>query len=162
MNKEAESFMKKEFKSKAMVIDPKTVKVIAPDGEEFQVLCQIGRYISEETRKYELHLIEAIFDKNYSADKEEMINNIWKDAVLNSISFMGMSSGNRQSERIRIGNRIRETREERCIEARDLAKLAGIDAANLSRIENGKYCVGLDILSKIAACLGKKIDLVNM
>lgn len=162
MKKETESFMKKEFKTKAMVIDTKTVKVIAPDGEEFQVLCQIGRYISVETRKYELHLIEAIFDKNYSADKEEMINNIWKDAVLNHISFMGMSSGNRQSERIRIGNRIREIREERCIEARDLAKLAGIDAANLSRIENGKYSVGLDILSKIATCLGKKIDLVNI
>lgn len=46
--------------------------------------------------------------------------------------------------------------------ARELAKLAGIDAANLSRIEKGKYSVGIDILSKIAAALGKKIDFVDL
>ena len=38
--------------------------------------------------------------------------------------------------------------------------LAGIDAANLSRIEQGKYSVGLDILSRIAFVLGAHIDLV--
>ena len=91
-----------------------------------------------------------------------MINNIWRDAILSGISFMGISSGDRQCERTRIGSRIRQIREERGIEARDLAKLAGVDAANLSRIENGKYSVGIDILSKIAASLGKKIDLVDL
>ncbi|MBD5356854.1 MAG: helix-turn-helix transcriptional regulator [Bacteroides sp.] len=154
--------MSMEFKTQAEVLDSKIVKVTAPDGEVFQVLCQIGKYISEETRKYELHLVEAIFDKNYSPDKELMINNIWRDAMLNGISFLGISSGDRQGERTRIGNRIRQIREERGIEARDLAKLAGIDAANLSRIENGKYSVGIDILSKIATSLGKKLDLVDI
>ena len=91
-----------------------------------------------------------------------MVNNIWRDAKLNAVSFRGISSGDRQNERTRIGNRIRQIREERCIEARDLAKLAGIDAANLSRIENGKYSVGIDILSKIVASLGKKIDFVDL
>lgn len=162
MNKELKKFMSLEFKTQAEVLDSKVVKVTAPDGEVFQVLCQIGKYISEETRNYELHLVEAIFDKNYSPDKELMINNIWRDAMLNGISFLGISSGDRQGERTRIGNRIRQIREERGIEARDLAKLAGIDAANLSRIENGKYSVGIDILSKIAASLGKKLDLVDI
>ncbi len=162
MNKELKKFMSMEFKTQAEVLDSKVVKVTAPDGEVFQVLCQIGNYISEETLKYELHLVEAIFDKNYSPDKELMINNIWRDAMLNGISFLGISSGDRQGERTRIGNRIRQIREERGIEARDLAKLAGIDAANLSRIENGKYSVGIDILSKIAASLGKKLDLVDI
>lgn len=162
MNKELKKFMSMEFKTQAEVLDSKVVKVTAPDDEVFQVLCQIGKYISEETRKYELHLVEAIFDKNYSPDKELMINNIWRDAMLNGISFLGISSGDRQGERTRIGNRIRQIREERGIEARDLAKLAGIDAANLSRIENGKYSVGIDILSKIAASLGKKLDLVDI
>lgn len=162
MNKELKKFMSLEFKTQAEVLDSKVVKVTAPDGEVFQVLCQIGKYISEETRNYELHLVEAIFDKNYSPDKELMINNIWRDSILNGISFLGISSGDRQGERTRIGNRIRQIREERGIEARDLAKLAGIDAANLSRIENGKYSVGIDILSKIAASLGKKLDLVDI
>lgn len=162
MNKEQEKFLSMEFKSKARVIDSKIVEVTVQDGEVFQVLCQIGLYISEETRKYELHLIEAIFDKNYSADKEMMVSNIWRDALASGISFMGMNSGDRQSERARIGSRIRQIREEKGVEARDLAKLAGIDAANLSRIENGKYSVGIDILSKIAASLGKKIDIVDI
>lgn len=65
------------------------------------------------------------------------------------------------NERIRIGARIRELRKEKNIEAKTLAKIANIDAANLSRIEQGLYSVGLDILSKIALALGAKIELVD-
>ena len=162
MNKEVEKFFKTEFKSKAKIIDSRTVEVTALDGEVFLILSPIGRYISQETRNCQLHLIESIFDKNYSDDKELMFHGIWGDAIINGISLLGMSSGNRQCERTRIGDRIRQIRAERGIEARDLAKLADIDAANLSRIENGKYSVGIDILSKIAASLGKKIDLVDI
>ena len=162
MNKELKRFMNAELKSKARIVDSKMVEVTAPDGEVFQVLCQVGAYLSEETRKFELHLIEAIFDKNFSEDKEQMTNNIWRESFARGVAFLGISSGDRQGERVRIGGRIRQIREERNMEARDLAKLAGIDAANLSRIENGKYSVGIDILSKIAAVLGKKIDLVDL
>ena len=162
MNKELKRFMNMEFKSKARIVDSKMVEVTAPDGEVFQVLCQVGAYLSEETRKYELHLIEAIFDKNFSEDKELMTNNIWRESFARGVAFLGISSGDRQRERIRIGGRIRQIREERNVEARELAKLAGIDAANLSRIEKGKYSVGIDILSKIAAALGKKIDFVDL
>ncbi len=91
-----------------------------------------------------------------------MVNDIWRDAFANGLSFLGIGAGDRQSERTRIGNRIRQIREERGIEARDLAQLANIDAANLSRIENGKYSVGIDVLSRIATSLGKKIDLVDI
>lgn len=162
MNKELKRFMDTESQSKARIVDSKMVEVTAPDGEVFQVLCQVGAYLSEETRKYELHLIEAIFDKNFSEDKELMTNNIWRESFARGVAFLGISSGDRQGERVRIGGRIRQIREERKMEARDLAKLAGIDAANLSRIENGKYSVGIDILSKIAAVLGKKIDFVDL
>ncbi len=162
MNKNLKKFLATDFKTKAKIIDPKRVEVTAPDGEVFQVLSQVGRYVSEETRQYELRLIEAIFDKNYSDDKELMVANIWRDSFTHGIPFLGMESGDRQQERTRVGTRIRQIREERGIEARDLAKLAGIDAANLSRIENGKCSVGIDILSKIAASLGKKIDLVEI
>ena len=64
-------------------------------------------------------------------------------------------------ERVRIGTRIRELRKEKNIEAKMLAQIANIDAANLSRIEQGRYSVGLDILSKIAHALGAKIELVD-
>ena len=167
MNKESKKFFESEeeflafdFKSKATIIDDKMVEVIAPDGEIFSVLAQIGIYTSEETRHYQLHLVEYVFDKNFSDDKETMTDNIWRDLLLNGVSFMGMSSGDRQGERTRIGKKIRQIREEKKIEAKDLAKLANIDAANLSRIEQGKYSVGLDILSRIAFVLGCQIDIV--
>lgn len=151
-----------ECKSKARIVDSKIVEVTAPDGESFQIICSIGKYLDEDHQKYELHLIEWIFDKSFSEDKEHMTNSIWREATLNGISFLGISSGTRHGERTRIGRRIRQIREERGIEARDLAKLAGIDAANLSRIENGKYSVGLDILSKVAAAFGKKLDFIDL
>ena len=96
MNKELKRFMNAEFKSKARIVDSKMVEVTAPDGEVFQVLCQVGAYLSEETRKYELHLIEAIFDKNFSEDKEQMTNNIWRESFARGVAFLGISSGDRQ------------------------------------------------------------------
>ena len=65
-------------------------------------------------------------------------------------------------DRFRIGNRIKEIRVDRGIDARDLSRFVGIDASNLSRIENGRYSVGLDILAKIATALGKKVDFVDI
>ena len=153
-------FLDFQFKSKATIIDDKMVEVVAPDGEVFSVLAQIGIYTSEETRHYQLHVVEYVFDKNFSDDKEIMTDNIWRDLLLNGVTFMGMSSGDRQGERTRIGKKIRQIREEKGIEAKDLAKLAHIDAANLSRIEQGRYSVGLDILSRIAFVLGCQIDIV--
>ncbi|MCB9075481.1 MAG: helix-turn-helix transcriptional regulator [Chitinophagales bacterium] len=149
-----------EFKSKATIIDDKIVEVIAPDGEIFSILSQIGNYSNEEIRHSQLYLVEYVFDKNFSDDKEIMTNNIWRDLLLNGVSFIGMSSGDRQGERTRIGKKIRLTREKKGIEAKDLAKLANIDAANLSRIEQGKYSVGLDILSRLAFVLGHHIDII--
>lgn len=148
--------------TKAVVVNSKIVEVTACDGGRYLVFSPVGQYLSKETLDHELRVIESLFERNYSEDKEEMANDIWKDAILNGINFLGMSSGNRQGERTRIGNRIRQIRVERGIEARDLARLAEIDAANLSRIENGRYSVGLDILSKIASVLGKKVDLVDI
>ena len=160
MNKELKKNLATEFKSKATVIDDKMVEVIAPDGEVFSILAHIGTYTNEETRHRQLHLVEYVFDKNFSDDKKLMTNNIWRDLLLNGVSFMGISSGDRQGERTRIGKKIRHFRKEKGIEAKDLAKLANIDAANLSRIEQGKYSVGLDILSRIAFVLGCQIDIV--
>lgn len=160
MIKNQKDFLGIEFKSKAKVIDDKIVEVIAPDGEVFFVLSSIGKYTDDETRHYQLHVIKYVFDRNFGDDKELMSRKIWKDLKLNGVSFLGMSPGDKQGERNRIGSKIRQIREEKGIEAKDLARLANIDAANLSRIEKGKYSVGLDILSKLASSLGYHIDIV--
>ena len=163
MDKNIKNFLEMPTKSSAQIISRKEVEVIAQDGEVFTVYCQIGALLNSETRNYELHWLEILFDKNFSLDKESMIRNIWREALQFGIgNVLGISAGTRHTDRARIGIRIREIREERGIEAKDLAKLAGIDAANLSRIENGKYSVGLDILSKIATALGKKVDFIDL
>ena len=150
--------------SSAQIINRKEVEVTAPDGEVFIVLCQIGSYINEETRKEELFWLESLFDEHFSDDKEQMINNIWRRAqqFRIGVDILGISSGTRYEDRARIGNRIKQIREERGIEARELARLVGINAANLSRIEKGRYSVGFDILSKIATALGKKVEFVDI
>lgn len=153
-----------KHQSSAQIINNKEVEVTAPDGEVFTVLCKIGSYISEETRDRDLYWLEVLFDKNFSDNKEQMINDIWRESLHFGIGggIIGISSGTRYGDRARIGKRIKEIREERGIEAKDLAHLVGINAANLSRIENGRYSVGLDILSKIATALGKKVDFVDI
>jgi len=153
-------FLDFQFQSKATIIDDKMVDVIAPDGEVFSVLASTGQYTDEKYRHYELHVIEWIFDLSFSQDKELMTQKIWNGLLFNGVSFMGISPGDKQGERTRIGEKIRQIREEKGIEAKDLARLAKIDAANLSRIEKGKYSVGLDILSKLASALGYHIDIV--
>ena len=158
------NFSKFKNQSSAQIISRKEVEVTAMDGEVFTVLCPIGSYINEDTKNQELFWLETLFDKNFSDNKEQMINNIWRESMRFGIGggILGISSGTRYEDTVRIGNRIRQIREERGIEARDLARLVGIDAANLSRIENGRYSVGLDILSKIATSMGKKVDFVDI
>lgn len=82
------------------------VEVTAPDGEVFSVLVSTGKYSNEEYRHYQLHIIEWIFDLSFSQDKELMTQKIWNGLLFNGVSFMGMSSGDRQGERTRIGKKF--------------------------------------------------------
>ena len=160
MDKNLKKFMATETRSRAQILDRHFVEVQTPDGELFKIMSDIAKYDSDEYKAYVLHLIEFIFDRNFSDDKEQMANRISRDFLLNAVPSMGMDSGNRQAERVRIGKRIKELREAKKMEARDLALLTGIDAANLSRIEQGKYSTGVDILSRICVILDAHLDLI--
>lgn len=161
MDKNLKKFMATETRSRAQILDRHFVEVQTPDGELFKIMSDIAKYDSDEYKAYVLHLIEFIFDRNFSDDKEQMANRISRDFLLNAVPSMGMDSGNRQAERVRIGKRIKELREAKKMEARDLALLTGIDAANLSRIEQGKYSTGVDILSRLCVILDAHLDLIS-
>lgn len=160
MDKSLKKFMETETRSKARIIDRWNVEVQTADGEIFSVTSDVDKYFDDEYKAYVLHLIEFIFDRNFSDDKEKMISRISRDFILNAVPANEMNHGNRESERIRIGRRIKELREAKKMEARDLAILTGIDAANLSRIEQGKYSTGVDILSRICIVLNAHLDLI--
>ena len=160
MDKNLKKFMAVETRARAQIFDDYYVEGQTPDGEIFKIMSDMAKDFSQEYKAHFFHLVEFIFDRNFSDDKEIMINRISRDLLLNAVPSMGMDSGNRQDERIRIGRRIRELREAKKMEARDLALLTGIDAANLSRIEQGKYSTGVDILSRICVVLDAHLDLV--
>lgn len=64
-------------------------------------------------------------------------------------------------ERIRIGKRIAELRKECGMTQQVLAEAVGLQRPHISRIEAGRYSVGLDTLAAIAVALGKKIEFVD-
>lgn len=66
----------------------------------------------------------------------------------------------KDQERTRIGASIRSIREQKKMEAKELAQKADLDAANLSRIEQGKFSTGIDTLAKIATALNSKVEIV--
>lgn len=66
----------------------------------------------------------------------------------------------RVKERIRIGQRIAEIRKEVGLSQTQLGNKCGIERCHISRIEQGKYSVGLDTLATIAEAMGKTLDFV--
>ena len=60
-----------------------------------------------------------------------------------------------------IGQRIAQLRAEAGMSQARLAELTGMAQPHIARIEAGRYSVGIDILGKIAAALGKRVDLVD-
>jgi len=67
----------------------------------------------------------------------------------------------KQEERLRIGAKLKELREEKGLSVRQLAELTGVNYSNISKIESGRYSVGIDILSRITDALGAKIEIVK-
>lgn len=64
-------------------------------------------------------------------------------------------------ERLRIGKLIAEARKEKGLSVRALSELCGVTSQNITKVENGKYNVSIDILSKIALVLDCKIDIAK-
>ncbi|MCQ2216676.1 MAG: helix-turn-helix transcriptional regulator [Bacteroidales bacterium] len=63
--------------------------------------------------------------------------------------------------RIDIGARIAEIMKEQNISVRKLAEMTGYNIANISKICNGRYSVGIDVLSTILDALNKHIEIVD-
>ncbi len=60
-----------------------------------------------------------------------------------------------------IGNQLATLRKEQGLTVRQLAELCGLDHANISKIENGRYNVSIDILQKVCDALGADIRIIG-
>lgn len=66
----------------------------------------------------------------------------------------------RQEVRRKIGTQISEARERKGYSIRELAAKCGVSYVTISKIENGKFNVGLDVIARIASVLGLEVELV--
>jgi DNA-binding XRE family transcriptional regulator len=143
---------------KVTFLDNTTINVVVLDGETFILKAYLP--VPKNEQQEIANLLAFYFEKNFSNDKSSMVYWVLMEMMANANFSFYYESSDRSEERERIGSKIRQLREKKDMDAKALARLANIDAANLSRIEQGRYSVGLDILSRIAKVLDVKIDLV--
>lgn len=157
----------KNMKTKVTFADPRRVIVETPQGDDFVIIFQNEtNYQIEQQSVFKITRdLGLLFDYFYRGDTNVIMGEISRQLMLHGYnSIFGLEHYKKEEkdeERIRIGKRIKEIRSERGYDAKTLACLTGIDAANLCRIEAGKYSVGFDTLTKIAKVCGKKLDFVN-
>lgn len=60
-------------------------------------------------------------------------------------------------QRIALGKEITTLRELRGLSISDLSRISGIERANLSKIESGKYNATIELLSRLLKCLGARL-----
>lgn len=153
--------------TKVTWVDTRRLLVETPSGDDFLVgFMTEANYKIEHQSVFKIsHDLGILFDKYYKGDESVIMGAISRDMMhllYESVFFYERySKTKKDDERIRIGQRIKEIRMAKGLDAKTLASIAGIDAANLCRIEAGKYSVGFDILSKIASVCGKKVDFVD-
>lgn len=93
-----------------------------------------------------------LFDELFSQSSDEDLQSFYSD-----LSF----ACERENRGIRsaIWKRIKSIRLQRDMTQQELATAAGITKANVCRVEEGKYSVGIDVLDKIADALGVSLEL---
>lgn len=155
-------------KTKSQWVDEKRLYVQTPQGDDFIVGFHDEQlyWCQKNASWYQIDkMVAALFDKYYQGDASVIMGEINRQMMLNHLgsifSYYAFDKESVSKERVRIGKRIRELRESKGMDAKHLAFYADIDAANLCRIEAGKYSVGLDVLSKIGYALGMEIDFVE-
>lgn len=156
------------MKTKANWIDEKRLFVETPSGDDFIVgFLSDQLYLVERQSNFKISRdIAILFDHLYKGDSNVIMGEISRQMLIHGYGMVDfyqiVEKTEKDDERFRIGNRIKELRLEKGLDAKTLATIAGIDAANLCRIEAGKYSVGFDILSKIAKVFNKKVDFIDL
>lgn len=152
------------MKTKTSYLDTKRVLVETPQGDKF-----ILGFHSEMNYLWEQQVdvpftdfLAALFDKYYQGDETIIMGEI--TCQLMSYNFEPVFSFQRDpvQNRVLMGDRIRELREQKNIDIMTLAFKANIQPNTLKRIEAGKFSVDFDILTQIAQVMGMKIDFVEL
>ena len=148
-----------ETKTKAKFVSLNKVAIETPQGERFTM--GLDGVVPVGLQEQDARVIAYLFDKYYKGDLSVVMGPIFREMLrMNCWTTPYWVGPDRDNERERIGAQIRRLREERQLEAKELAQYADIDASNLSRIEKGKYSPGLDVLCKIAAAMDCSVEII--
>lgn len=148
-----------EIKTKVKFVSLNKVTVETPQGDRFTV--GLSEVVPIAFQEQEAQIMAFLFDKYYQGDPAVIMGPIYREMLrMGCFAHPYWCGPDRNNERERIGAQIRALREERNLEAKDLAKYADIDASNLSRIEKGKFSPGLDVLCKIAAAMDCSVEII--
>lgn len=110
------------------------------------------------------HIYEDVWDEAEEDDPEvqKALWSVERDLFMlnldDELAEQEERMSDEQKERIYMGKRIAILRAERGMTQQELADQTGIKREHVSRIEAGKYSVGLDILAKIAKAFDTNID----
>ena len=148
--------------AKCIFLDPLKARIEVENGDNFILgfSSTMNYQIDLQHEMFFTRCMEGLFGKYYDGDEKVIWGPIFLGMLRNHLNPFMWVVNDRDKERERIGNRIRELRKERGLDAKELAHSIGIDPGNLSRIEQGRYSVGIDILNKIAGVLNMKLDFV--
>ena len=148
-----------EIKTKVKFVSLNKVTVETAQGDRFTL--GLSSVVPIGLQEQDAKLIAYLFDKYYQGDPAVIMGPIYREMLrMGCWSTPYWFGPDRDNERERIGAQIRKLREDRHLEAKDLAKYADIDASNLSRIEKGKFSPGLDVLCKIAAAMDCSVEIM--
>lgn len=132
--------------------------VKSPNGEVF-IIGFDSNAPKQESERYSTFIC-SIMDDFEDTTGEDMFTYFTMQMTRAKLETPLFIMADHNEGRARIGKKIRMLRVERKIDSKTLAQMAGVDPANLSRIESGKLSAGLDTLSKIAMALDSKVDIV--
>lgn len=152
------------MKTKTSYLDPKRVLVETPQGDKF-----ILGFHSEMNYLWEQQVnvpftdfLASLFDKYFQGDETIIMGEITRQLMSNNFEPVFSFQRDPIQNRVLMGERIRELREQKNIDIMTLAFQANIQPNTLKRIEAGKFSVDLDILAQIAQGMGMKIDFVEL
>lgn len=152
------------MKTKTSYLDLKRVLVETPQGDKF-----ILGFHSEMNYLWEQQVnvpftdfLASLFDKYFQGDETIIMGEITRQLMSNNFEPVFSFQRDPIQNRVLMGDRIRELREQKNIDIMTLAFQANIQPNTLKRIEAGKFSVDLDILAQIAQGMGMKIDFVEL
>lgn len=149
--------------TKAYFVDPFKIVIETDSGETLMLgfLSTMNYQIEQQWDNFFTTCLIALFDKYYDGSEKSIWGPINAGMYKNRLDSFKWVINDRDQERIRIGKRIKELRNSRNMEAKELAHQIGIDPGNLSRIEQGRFSVGFDTLNKIANVMNMNVDFVD-